>query len=261
MSVQLLDKTQKINKLLHNSTKEKVVFNDLCQVLAECLASVTTVISSKGKVLGSGISPDVPLLPELISTEIGTRIDPALNQRLLNILSTKENINLETLGFTGGDIETYNAIVCPILIAGERYGTMFFYRRDPRYNVDDIILSEYGTTVIALEFMRSVYDESAEEARQQQVVHSAVDTLSNSELNAIRHIFEELKRSENGLLVASRIADAARVNRSVIVNALRKFESAGIIESRSGGMKGTYIKVTNPYLYNVLDELNEGRSR
>ena len=32
MSVQLLDKTRKINKLLHNSSSSKVVFNDICQV-------------------------------------------------------------------------------------------------------------------------------------------------------------------------------------------------------------------------------------
>ena len=29
MSVQLLDKTRKINKLLHNSSSSKVVFNDI----------------------------------------------------------------------------------------------------------------------------------------------------------------------------------------------------------------------------------------
>ena len=37
MSVQLLDKTRKINKLLHNSSSSKVVFNDICQVLMETL--------------------------------------------------------------------------------------------------------------------------------------------------------------------------------------------------------------------------------
>ena len=30
MSVQLLDKTRKINKLLHNNNSSKVVFNDIC---------------------------------------------------------------------------------------------------------------------------------------------------------------------------------------------------------------------------------------
>ena len=35
MSVQLLDKTRKINKLLHNNNSSKVVFNDICDVLKE----------------------------------------------------------------------------------------------------------------------------------------------------------------------------------------------------------------------------------
>ena len=45
------------------------------------------------------------------------------------------------------------------------------------------------------------------------------------------------------------------ITRSVIVNALRKFESAGVIESRSSGMKGTYIKVLNDYIFDELDEI------
>lgn len=41
----------------------------------------------------------------------------------------------------------------------------------------------------------------------------------------------------------------------MIVNALRKFESAGVIESRSSGMKGTYIKVVNDVVFDELAEL------
>ena len=50
MSVQLLDKTRKINKLLHNNNSHKVVFNDICKVLSEILLSNILVISKKGKV-------------------------------------------------------------------------------------------------------------------------------------------------------------------------------------------------------------------
>ena len=49
MSVQLLDKTRKINKLLHNNNSSKVVFNDICQVLVGTLSSNILVISKKGK--------------------------------------------------------------------------------------------------------------------------------------------------------------------------------------------------------------------
>ena len=38
-SVQLLDKTRKIGKLLHNSNSGKVVFNDICTVLCDILNS------------------------------------------------------------------------------------------------------------------------------------------------------------------------------------------------------------------------------
>ena len=51
MSVQLLDKTRKINKLLHNNNSHKVVFNDICDVLSDILASNVMVISKKGKIL------------------------------------------------------------------------------------------------------------------------------------------------------------------------------------------------------------------
>ena len=52
MSVQLLDKTRKINKLLHNNNSNMVVFNDICDVLGDILESNILVISKKGKVLG-----------------------------------------------------------------------------------------------------------------------------------------------------------------------------------------------------------------
>ena len=65
MSVQLLDKTRKINKLLHNNNSSKVVFNDICQVLTEILDSNILVISRKGKVLGVSLCPGVEEIKEL----------------------------------------------------------------------------------------------------------------------------------------------------------------------------------------------------
>ena len=256
MSVQLLDKTRKINKLLHNNNSSKVVFNDICQVLTEILDSNILVISRKGKVLGVSLCPGVEEIKELIDAEVGGYIDSMLNERLLGVLSTKENVNLETLGFVGDNIKKYQAIINPIDIAGERLGTVFMYKSDSQYEIDDIILSEYGTTVVGLEMMRSVHEENAEENRKIQIVKSAINTLSFSELEAIIHIFDELDGME-GILVASKIADRVGITRSVIVNALRKFESAGVIESRSSGMKGTYIKVLNDVVFDELAEIKK----
>jgi len=256
MSVQLLDKTRKINKLLHNNNSSKVVFNDICEVLTGILDSNVLVISKKGKVLGSSKSEGTDEITELIAYEVGGFIDPVLNERLLGILSTKENVNLETLGFVSADVKRYQAIITPIDIAGERLGTLFVYRLEKQYDIDDIILSEYGTTVVGLEMMRSVNEENEEETRKIQIVKSAISTLSFSELEAITHIFDEMDGKE-GILVASKIADRVGITRSVIVNALRKFESAGVIESRSSGMKGTYIKVLNDVVFDELNKLKK----
>ena len=254
MSVQLLVKTRKINKLLNKNNSHMVVFNDICEVLSEILESNILVISRKGKVLGIKNRPDIAELHELIVDAVGGHIDEMLNERLLSVLSTKENVNLLTLGFESDDINTYQAIITPIDIAAERLGTLFIYRKDKPYEIDDIILSEYGTTVVGLEMLRSVNEENAEETRKVQIVKSAISTLSFSELEAITHIFEELDGNE-GILVASKIADRVGITRSVIVNALRKFESAGVIESRSSGMKGTYIKVLNDVVFDELKKL------
>ncbi len=187
----------------------------------------------------------------MIQGSMGVMVDRLLNERLLSVLSTKENVNLATLGFCDDNIRKFQAIIAPIDIAGERLGTLFIYKCDKQYEIDDIILSEYGTTVVGLEMMRSVNEENAEEERKIQIVKSAIGTLSFSELEALVHIFEELNGNE-GLLVASKIADRVGITRSVIVNALRKFESAGIIESRSSGMKGTYIKVLNDVVFDEI---------
>jgi len=231
-----------------------VVFNDICEVLSDILESNILVISKKGKVLGIKNLQAIDTITEFISDVVGGYIDTSLNERLLSVLSTKENVNLMTLGFNDTDISKYEAIITPIDIAGERLGTLFLYRDTRGYEIDDIILSEYGTTVVGLEMLRSVNEESAEEARKIQIVKSAISTLSFSELEAITHIFEELDGNE-GILVASKIADRVGITRSVIVNALRKFESAGVIESRSSGMKGTYIKVVNDVVFDELKKL------
>ena len=83
MSVQLLDKTRKINKLLHNNNSHKVVFNDICKVLSEILLSNILVISKKGKVLGVGLCPGVDEIEELIEDQVGGFVDRMLNERLL----------------------------------------------------------------------------------------------------------------------------------------------------------------------------------
>ena len=135
------------------------------------------VVSRKGKILGVGKGPEVKEIHELITESVGSHIDEMLNERLLSILSTKENVNLETLGFSPEAVEGYQAIITPIDIAGERLGTLFIYKQGSTYSIDDIILSEYGTAVVGLEMLRSVNEENAEETRKEHIVQSAISVI------------------------------------------------------------------------------------
>ena len=104
--------------------------------------------------------------------------------------------------------------------------------------------------------VRAMDEENAAELRRKQGVRSAISTMSASEIDAVRAIFEEMHGNE-GILVASKIADRVGITRSVIVNALRKLESAGVIESRSSGMKGTYIKIKNDFIKDEIRQMTE----
>ena len=105
------------------------------------------------------------------------------------------------------------------------------------------------------EMLRSVSEEVEQERRKKGIVDSAISTLSFTEHKAVIHILEELEGNE-GVLVASKIADRFGITRSVVVNALRKLESAGVVETRSSGMKGTYIKVVNDFIFDEITKLD-----
>ena len=249
MSVQLLDKTRKINKLLHNNHSHRVEFNDICEVLSGILESNILVISQKGKILGAASYSGIDKIGELITADTGGFVDNMLNERLLGVLSTKENVNLLTLGFSGGSERKFKALIAPVDIAGERLGTLFIYKCVADYDID-------GATVVGLEMMSSVNNENAEDERKKKIVKSAIKTLSASELQAVKAVFAHMDGMD-GILVASRIADDTGITRSVIVNALKKFDSAGVISTKSSGMKGTKIKVLNEVVYDELKKLED----
>lgn len=253
MSIQLLDKTRKLNRLLKNAENSELSFSEISKVLKEMLCSNVLVLSKKGKILGISHDQSVHRIEEMLGDHRGARIDASLNERLLAVLSTRENVYLQILGFSD-DTKQYHGMIVPIDIAGERLGTLFMYRSDALYDIEDIILCEYGATVIGMEMMRAENDETAEENRKQQVVKAALNTLSGSELEAMRCVFKELN-GEDGILVASKIAEQEGITRSIIVTGLKKLESAGVIESKSAGMKGTKIRVCNEMLMEELENL------
>lgn len=260
MSSNLLQKTRKLNRILQESGSNPVSFPDLCKILSEVLNSNVYIINAKGKALGLDLL-HIADSSTIIDEETGEeRLPEEYSQNVLKINETKPNITGEDLlELFKYDVESYNKLVTvvPIIGSGKRLGSLILARYENQFEEEDLVLAEYSATVVGLEILRAKSEELEEEMRKKAVVQMAIGTLSYSELEAVEHIFNELDGKEEGLLVASKIADRVGITRSVIVNALRKFESAGVIESRSLGMKGTHIKILNEKLMIELKKLKK----
>lgn len=256
----LLGKTREINSMLQQSAGKPVNFKEMAETLSSVIEANVFILSRKGKLLGFAVNQQIE--NERMKQMLEDRQFPEqYTKNLFNVTETSPNLDIES-EYTAFPVENKDLFakglttIVPIIGGGDRLGTLILARVEQTFEDDDLILGEYGATVVGMEILREKADEIEEEARSKAVVQMAISSLSYSELEAIEHIFEELDGKE-GLLVASKIADRVGITRSVIVNALRKLESAGVIESRSLGMKGTYIKVLNDKFLLELENLKK----
>lgn len=253
----LLSKTRTLNKLLQRAAGKPLNFREMAEVLRETVQADVFVVSRRGKILGSALSPKFPDMWLRQEPDGEFRFPAETNENLLRIGETETDVpKTGTLSPVESAFEGHTVTIVPINGGGDRLGTLVLAGEDRQFGDDDFILAEYGSTIIGMEILRERAEERELEARNKAVVSVAVSSLSFSEMEAVEQIFEELEGKE-GLLVASKIADRAGITRSVIVNALRKLESAGVIETRSLGMKGTYIRILN---FQLLQELEHRKN-
>ena len=255
--ISLLEKTRKVSSLLQKS--DTVDYDDLAGLLGDILRSNVYIASKTGEMLGYSLLDGFECKIMLEKVVSKRNFPQNYVERLIRVSDTTSNIALKNsmCAFNHGTVcmfgEKYTTII-PIYGNGERIGTLVAGKFNDMYTDDDLLVGEYGAAVVGMEIVRERNVQFEEFARKKAAVQMALGTLSYSELEAIIHILNELDNNE-GLLIASKIADRVGITRSVIVNALRKFECAGVIESKSLGMKGTYIKILNDLLLTELKKL------
>jgi len=244
----LLEKTRAVNRVLQSRRDPGTPdYQRLARLLCELSAANVYMIDREGGILGySWISEyNCPIMSELL--EKGA-MPEGYTEKVNQYHESELNHTDHGLCAYSDEPCTYSnkhVVYVPIHGAGERLGTLILARFGHPFDNRDLVLGEYLATVVGLEILHSRARSIEDRARERLIVQMAMRALSYSEVESVRHMIRELGGSE-GIVVASRVADRVGVTRSVIVNALRKLESAGIIESRSLGMKGTFIKVLSP---------------
>ena len=228
-------------------------YNKLAKLLCDFTNSNVYIFSSDTKILGyswvSGYSSK--RLEEFM--KMGVMPDVFIEK----LESMKESSVCDDDAYLFDDEDSNNRsdkhlLYVPIHGAGlERLGTIMLVRVAETFITKDMLLAEYLATLVGIEILHDRSRGIEEKSRHRISVQMAMRALSYSESEAMKHIIARLK-GDDGVVIASKIADKAKVTRSVIVSALRKLESAGLIKSRSLGMKGTYIRVLSPLFVEEL---------
>ena len=256
MGESILKKIRKLNWVLSESTTGSLSYNDLSRILCQIINANVLITDVEGNVLGAGYAnlEDASTVSDEKGSEKLTQFH---TEKFSEIKETVENLHgeacFELLGQNYKMTNKYHCII-PSFCGGERKGTLIVARHGSSFDDVDIALCEYGATVVGIEIKRKQSLALEEEIRLKKAVQKAIDKLSFTEKEALLKIFEEISGEED-LLVVSKVAAKYSITNSVIVNALRKLESAGVLSSQSLGMKGTRIIITNPYLSSKVKEM------
>ena len=234
-------------------------FANLSQIISELLDANVYLLDRNRKVLG--YAERYTMASERFNQLLETNCFPeGYTERLHLLTETAENLTVDELEtiFPTENKELFSdglTTIVPFFISGSRLGSMILGRVGRPFTADDLVLAEYTATLIGVELMHLVEREQRERDRENAQIAMAISSLSYSERVAVRSIFDELENLE-GRVTASKVAEEKNLTRSVIVNALRKLESAGLIESQSLGMRGTYIRVLNENIFRRIQECN-----
>jgi transcriptional pleiotropic repressor len=243
----LLEKTRLVGRVLQNRVNDKTPdYQRLSKLLTDLSVANVYLIGRDGRILGHSWVNDYDC--EIMEGFLSGGYMP--EKYVDNLNMARESV----LNHTDNGMCAYSDQPCrysnkhvlfvPINGMAERLGTLILARFGNPFETAELVLAEYLATVVGVEILNERSRNIEERGRERMVVQMAMRALSFSEVGSIKHIIQDLGKVD-GVVVASKVADRVGVTRSVIVNALRKLGSAGIIESRSLGMKGTYIKVTS----------------
>lgn len=255
MNINLKETINQLHLTLTNTNDKDKIFENFVNKICELLNADILILDTDGEIIyeKNNVFDTLTIENQLSGKKY---IEPQILKQLESVDTPKINITLDNLYTTKFDRSTLKniySLFLPMYMECKKIANIIIYKKDNMFTQDVDILSTYINSILSILIYNYKTNKTIKDETQKQNIKTCMATLSYSELEATLNIFEQIKDGQ-GLVIASKIADKAGITRSVIVNALRKFESAQIIETRSLGMKGTYIKVLNKYL---LEELNK----
>lgn len=254
--MELLEKTRQLNQLLRKG--DNASYEEIAKLVSVLVHANVYIANADGKVMGHALVGDFEcdVMRDQVLTAGKFPDDYVFFMtRVRETLANIPHVDQECSFVSNKKciFQDKMTTIVPIYGKVERIGTLVTAKYDAIFSDEDLLLAEYAATILGMGMLHMRETNHAEAERNENDVRTAFRSLSYSEQDAIVLICGELKGG-SGLLVASKIADKAKITRSVIVNAMRKLESAGVLETRSLGMKGTHIHVLKKTIFEVAEE-------
>lgn len=236
----LLDNIRKLKQTLKEVDKDNNVFGEMSKLLQNMISSNVLILNKEGKIMGISESKSFFPIKELLSNTEGSFINSLFNERFMTICSTYDNAYLPNYGFSE-KTKNYYSMIAPISFMEERLGTLFIYRPYDVYGIDEISLCEYFLSGICLYFINLKNNEQLNDTAERERISKAINSLSKKELDAMMCLMNFLGEKDQKIKIID-FTEKYGFSRSLLVFALKKFSSAGIIEIKNSGRKGTDIK-------------------
>lgn len=205
--MELLTNLREISALFQKLSGKYIHFDKMSEVLSDSLKADVFIISSRGRLLSYSehLFKSEPLNQILVKRQLPEEYTDYLLQfrETHSILAmNRDHSSVEMLHLLKSRFIT----IIPIVGGEKRLGTLIIANSQNPFHDEDLILAEYGATIIGLIMLHLVSKEAEEEARSQRLAHKVVCSLSYSELEAVECVMSQLIGKE-GLYVASRIAE------------------------------------------------------
>jgi transcriptional pleiotropic repressor len=248
MKKQLLaDQIRQLNLALYSSEGMQPDLNQTLGAIVEVIGAAAVLLSKAGVVLAryTGAMKVNGQLNKLI--ESGSL---ETDKGYMKLIKANEPVYNE-LYPEGKEQSGQVLIIIPITAGDNNSAMLLLCQQNGNFSEEQKALAECGALLLSIIHQHLETNQKEAEKRDRKLAQGAFESLSYSEVEAIQEILKNITNNES-IVIASKIADNLGITRSVIVNALRKFESAGIIESRSLGMKGTFIRVKNEHALELI---------
>ena len=238
MAVQEANLLKNLNMLIGVNKSSSELFKGITDVAQNFTNAKAVLLKDNGRILAGNV-------PENLMSDNNEFINKKMASQINKFKEPQININLQGL-------ENCSSAVIPI-----PNGDLMLLFKDEKFSEQEISSAELCANNAAWVAQWEQKENIENEAREIKTARDVLNSLSFTEIDVIVEVFESIQNGE-GFVVESKIADRNVYARSVTVNALRKLESAGVVQTRSLGVKGTYIKVINNKL---CEEINRFKKR